>query len=84
MTLSQYLGRGAVSRGRATITSGLDMTVSTVPYLHDDNDLAAVITGIENLKAALDTVDGLTWLYPSDNETVADYVNNVCALFRSI
>ena len=36
MTLSQYLGRGVVSRGRMTITPGLDTNVYEHPYLHND------------------------------------------------
>jgi cellobiose dehydrogenase (acceptor) len=77
MTLSQYLGRGAVSRGRTTINSDLSMIVSTIPYLHDPNDIAAVIKGIENLQAALNTVKNLTWLFPPPGTTATDYINNV-------
>jgi hypothetical protein len=32
MTLSLYLGRGQLSRGRTTIQKGLNMIVSTLPY----------------------------------------------------
>jgi cellobiose dehydrogenase (acceptor) len=77
MTLSQYLGRGAVSRGRTTINSNLNMVVSTVPYLHDPNDVAAVIKGIENLQAALSNVKNLTWVDPPPGTSASDYVNNV-------
>lgn len=79
--MSQYLGRGAVSRGRMTITSTLNTVVSTVPYLHDKNDVQAVIQGIVNLKAALANVKGLVWQYPSATESVTDFVNNVRLLF---
>ncbi|KAK7998404.1 F-box domain-containing protein [Apiospora arundinis] len=48
MTLSQYLGRGATSRGRMTITPTLNTVVSTVPYLRDPEDVNAVIQGIKN------------------------------------
>ncbi|KAK5628404.1 hypothetical protein RRF57_004119 [Xylaria bambusicola] len=77
MTMSQYLGRGAVSRGRMTITKALTTVVSTVPYLRDDNDVQAVIQGIKNLQSALKNVANLTWLLPDPNTTVEDYVNNV-------
>ncbi|KAL2127940.1 hypothetical protein VTI74DRAFT_9945 [Chaetomium olivicolor] len=53
MTLSQCLGRGVVSRGRMTITSGLATAVTEHPYLHNDSDKEAVIQGIKNLQEAL-------------------------------
>lgn len=77
MTMSQYLGRGAVSRGRLNILSDLTMAVSTVPYLHDKNDIAAVIKGIENLQQALSGVKNLTWVQPAPGVSATDYVNNV-------
>jgi cellobiose dehydrogenase (acceptor) len=77
MTLSQYLGRGALSRGRTTINQGLNMQVTTLPYLIDKNDVAAVVTGIANLQKALNTVQNLTWIYPAPGQSAADYVANV-------
>jgi len=77
MTLSQYLGRGAVSRGKLSIKADLSMAVSTSPYLHDPNDVAAVIKGIENIQAALSNVANLTWVYPPPGTSAADFVNNV-------
>lgn len=77
MTMSQYLGRGAKSRGRMTITKALTTVVSTLPYLQDKNDVQAVIQGIKNLQAALANVEGLTWTYPPSNITVEDFVNDV-------
>lgn len=53
------------------------MTVSTLPYLQNANDVAAVITGIEHLQSALSTVKGLTWLVPPPNTTATEYVNNL-------
>ncbi|CAI4217414.1 unnamed protein product [Parascedosporium putredinis] len=64
ITMSQYLGRGAKSRGRMTIARNLNTAVTTVPYLQDSNDVEAVIKGIENLQAALANVANLTWTYP--------------------
>lgn len=81
MTLSQYLGRGAKSRGRLNILKDLTMAVSKVPYLQDKNDVAAVIKGIENLQKALGGVKNLTWLQPAPNVTPTDYVNNVSIAF---
>lgn len=77
MTMSQYLGRGATSRGRLTIKADLTTTVSTVPYLHDQNDIDAVIQGIENLQNALSSIPDLTWIAPDANTSATDYVNNV-------
>ncbi len=77
MTMSQYLGRGSTSRGRMTITAGLNTVVSTLPYLRDPNDVAAVIQGIVNLQNSLRTVANLTWTYPNSSTTAKDFVNNV-------
>lgn len=82
MTLSQYLGRGQTSRGRATIKSDLTMTVSTVPWGHDPNDALAVIKGVENLVAALSKIPGLTILKPPADQSIADWVNGVSLLSR--
>ncbi|KAI5919802.1 cellobiose dehydrogenase [Camillea tinctor] len=83
MTMSQYLGRGATSRGRMTITKALTTVVSTLPYLHDENDVQAVIQGIKNLQAALANVEGLTWQYPASNTTVEDFVNNMIVSYSN-
>ncbi|KAI0445879.1 fungal cellulose binding domain-containing protein [Xylaria telfairii] len=83
MTMSQYLGRGAVSRGRMTITKALTTVVSTVPYLQDKNDVAAVIQGIKNLQAALKNVKNLVWALPSANTTVEDFVNNMVVSYSN-
>lgn len=77
MTLAQYLGRGATSRGRTTIELGLNMVVSTLPWLQNSGDLEAVVTSIEHVVAAMNKVPGLTWLQPPSNVTAADYVANV-------
>lgn len=60
------------------------MTVSTVPYLHDANDIAAVIKGIENLQAALNTVPNLTWVDPAPGQSATNYVNNVSLFWVSV
>jgi len=75
MTLSQYLGRGQLSRGRATIKSDLSMTVSTNPWTSNPNDITAVITGIENMVKALSAVKNLTIIEPPAGTKVADWVN---------
>jgi len=75
--MSQYLGRGATSRGRMSITPSLSTIVSDVPYLKDNNDKEAVIQGIINLQNALKNVAGLTWTFPNSTITPRDYVNNV-------
>lgn len=76
MTISQYLGRGATSRGRTTINGGLDMTVSTVPYLQTTDDLAAVAAGIETLKVSLAKDPQIQFLFPASNQTTADFLSN--------
>lgn len=76
VTISQYLGRGLTSRGRMTLTTGLDTIVSTLPYLRDQNDVDAVIQGIKNLQTALKGT-GLNWTYPAPNTTIEEFVNNV-------
>ncbi|KAK4448586.1 cellobiose dehydrogenase [Podospora aff. communis PSN243] len=83
MTMSQYLGRGATSRGRMTITPGLTTIVSDVPYLKDPNDKAAVIQGIVNVQNALRNVEGLTWDHPAPNVTAEDYVNNMLVSYSN-
>ncbi|KAI0427264.1 fungal cellulose binding domain-containing protein [Xylaria sp. FL1042] len=83
MTMSQYLGRGSVSRGRMTITKSLSTVVSTLPYLQDKNDVLAVIQGIKNLQSALKNVANLTWLLPSANTTVEDYVNDMVVSYAT-
>lgn len=82
MTLSQYLGRGAKSRGRMTITRNLNTVVSDVPYLKDANDVLAVIQGIKNLMAALDKVEGLNYTYPTPGTSIEDFVNKVSWPFK--
>lgn len=80
MTLSQYLGRGVVSRGRMTISTGLDTNVAEHPYLHNDVDLQTVIQGIKNLQAALNVIPNISWVLPPPNTTVESFVNNVSYL----
>ena len=77
MTLSQYLGRGVVSRGRMTITNGLETNVAEHPYLHNDVDKQTVIQGIKNLQAALNIIPNISWVLPPPNTTVESFVNNV-------
>jgi cellobiose dehydrogenase (acceptor) len=83
MTMSQYLGRGAVSRGRMTIGPDLNTVVSTNPYLHDKNDQAAVVQGIKNLQAALKNVKNLTWVVPPPTQSVEDFVAGLPAVWAS-
>lgn len=77
MTMSQYLGRGATSRGRMTITPELSTVVSDVPYLKDPNDREAVIQGLINLQEALSGVANLTWTYPNASISAREYVENM-------
>ncbi|PNS21142.1 Cellobiose dehydrogenase [Sphaceloma murrayae] len=76
MTISQYLGRGSTSRGRLTITPGLSMAVSDPPFLKTDEDVAAVVQGIKNLRAALAQTPGVELIYPASNLTAEQFVEN--------
>lgn len=80
MTLSQYLGRGVVSRGRMTITGDLSTAVTTHPYLHNPGDKEAVIQGIKNMVASLSTIKNLTFILPPANTTIDAWVNGVSLL----
>ncbi|KAK3682195.1 hypothetical protein B0T22DRAFT_278809 [Podospora appendiculata] len=77
MTLSQYLGRGVVSRGRMTISSGLDTQVFEHPYLHNAVDKETVIQGIKNVVEALSVIPNITWVLPPPNTTVEAFVNGM-------
>jgi cellobiose dehydrogenase (acceptor) len=78
MVISQYLGRGAVSRGRMTITQGLNTIVSTPPYLSNNNDLEAVIKSLENLaKSLTSNVKNLTIEWPASGTSIRDHVKNM-------
>jgi cellobiose dehydrogenase (acceptor) len=83
MTLSLYLGRGSVSRGRTTIQKGLNMVVSTLPY-GDPNDLAAVATAIDHMVAALKPIEQLTWNLPPTSMTGAEYVASVPLTYANV
>ncbi|TPX15813.1 uncharacterized protein E0L32_000147 [Thyridium curvatum] len=77
MIMSQYLGRGATSRGRMTLDPQLNTVVSIAPYLQNAEDREAVIKGIESLQASLKNVKNLTWITPPSNMTVAAYVDSL-------
>ena len=74
MIMSQYLGRGVTSRGRMSIDSNMKTHVAEHPYLRDENDVAAVVQSIENIRHALKGYANLTFAVPADNQTTADYV----------
>ena len=76
MTLSVWAGRGKKSRGRATITPGLNMQVSAIPY-GDPTDMAALAKAIDNIVAALKPVKDLTWIYPPPGQNGAAYLATI-------
>ena len=76
MTASQYLGTGAVSRGRTTIDANMNMIISTTPYLRDDNDIAAVVSGVQNLMDVIKKIPNAKLLQPAPGVTASDYVKN--------
>jgi cellobiose dehydrogenase (acceptor) len=80
VTISQYLGTGITSRGRIVIKSNLGMTVGVEPHATTAADKAAIISGIENMLAAIKdySFDGtaITLLQPTASQSVEDYVNS--------
>jgi cellobiose dehydrogenase (acceptor) len=60
-----------------TLTTALNTVVSGNPYLNNENDVEAVITALDNLRAALSGVDGVEWLQPAPGVTSRQYVNDV-------
>ncbi|KAK3622679.1 hypothetical protein LTR56_022058 [Elasticomyces elasticus] len=74
MTISQYLGRGKTSRGRTVISGNLAMSVSDLPYLNNEYDLAAVASGIDFLKTSLAKDPAIKMVYPSSNQTTAEFL----------
>jgi cellobiose dehydrogenase (acceptor) len=81
MVISQYLGRGAVSRGRMIISQGLNTVVSIVPYLSNNNDLEAVIQSLENVARTLTSrVPSLKIEWPVSGTSIRDHVKNVSQL----
>jgi cellobiose dehydrogenase (acceptor) len=78
MVISQYLGRGAVSRGRMTISQALTTVVSTVPYLRNNNDLEAVIKSLENVASTLTSkVKNLKIEWPAAGTSIREHVMNM-------
>ncbi|RWA05321.1 hypothetical protein EKO27_g9788 [Xylaria grammica] len=79
MTITQYLGTGAKSRGRMTITAALNTRVATSPYLSDPNDKAAVIKGLENVQKYFAPIANLTWVRPEPEQNATAYVDSLPA-----
>jgi cellobiose dehydrogenase (acceptor) len=77
MTITQYLGMGTTSRGRAAINGQLNMQVATQPYLRNAADKEAVIAGIDYVRSALGSVQNLTWITPTSSQTTTAFVNSV-------
>jgi cellobiose dehydrogenase (acceptor) len=76
ISLSHYLGRGKTSRGRTTITSGLNMVVSDTPYVNNENDLAATKDSIQMVIAALSSDKQIEVVFPSKNTTLDAYLED--------
>jgi cellobiose dehydrogenase (acceptor) len=76
ISLSHYLGRGKTSRGRTTITSGLNMVVSDTPYVNNENDLAATKDSIRTVIAALSADEQIDVVFPSKNTTLDAYLED--------
>jgi len=76
ITISHYLGRGKTSRGRTTITSGLNMVVSDTPYINNENDLAATKDSIRMVVSALSADKQIDVVFPSKNTTLDAFLDN--------
>jgi len=83
LTISQYLGTGATSRGRLSIRSNLNMAVTTTPYVKNDNDIQAIIKGVASLQSALSADSRITWYAPAAGQTAEQYVRNYFSSRRS-
>ncbi|KAI1344937.1 cellobiose dehydrogenase [Xylariaceae sp. FL0016] len=77
MIMSQYLGRGSVSRGRMTLQPTLSTKVSDAPYLKDKVDAEIVVKGIESLRKAITGYTNLKWAFPASNVTSQAYVDSI-------
>lgn len=77
MTISQYLGRGSTSRGALSINGALSIFVSKAPYLHTQEDVDAVVTGIKELQKAIAKIPEIVFEVPAPNVTVEAYVKSL-------
>jgi cellobiose dehydrogenase (acceptor) len=76
ISISQYLGRGSVGRGRTTITAALNMVVSEVPYLKTEQDVAAVKKGLESIISTLGADPAIKVVAPPAGQTIDQYLAN--------
>jgi cellobiose dehydrogenase (acceptor) len=75
MTVSNYLGLGQWTRSRATIDADLNMSGGSMDINQNAADRAAIVKGLEDMRAALSNVTGLTMLQPPANITSEDYIS---------
>ncbi|KAJ3034382.1 hypothetical protein HDV00_005068 [Rhizophlyctis rosea] len=74
VTMASYLGTGMTSRGRTTITSSLNMRVSTSPYAtKDEEDVRAIVIGVTNFINAVKSA-GVTVTNPSSGTNIESWV----------
>lgn len=64
MVLSNYLGLGQISRGRTTIDGNLNMNIEHPSISQNADDRAVIVQGLEDMRAALSNVTGLSVLSP--------------------
>ncbi|KAJ6264355.1 hypothetical protein Dda_0500 [Drechslerella dactyloides] len=76
VTLSLYLTTGTTSRGRLTIQSDLNTIVSVSPYLTTQEDIDAKVKAIQSWINAAKGYKDLTFVYPTPDDTAADYLTN--------
>lgn len=76
--MSQYLGRGVVSRSHMAFTPALTTRVTELPYLRgNEGNLEAIIKGLDNIRGALAGVLGLKFPWPLESATSAEFVDEV-------
>ena len=74
MVLSQYLGRGKTSRGRLTINQDLTLSFAQLPFVNTSEDVAVIVQGIKNVKAAIAKNSKLSLLFPTPSQSIEDFV----------
>lgn len=75
MTISNYLGLGQWTRSRVTINPDLTMNGGSMDIAQNAADRGAIVQGLEDMRAALSNVTGLTVIQPPTNMSSEDYIN---------
>ncbi|OCK99058.1 cellobiose dehydrogenase [Cenococcum geophilum 1.58] len=73
------LGRGKTARGRLTITSSLNINVTTLPYFNDPgaHDATAFTAAIAKVLPLVQQLPNVTPYLPAAGVSAADYMNSL-------